>query len=101
MDSPSEPIRSRTNSHYRRFRQLKERGSDDLCLLEGPKLLAEALAAEVAVVEVAASPRAELREGLARLLDVLAKQGVPLLRMDASLVASLSEAESSQGVVAL
>lgn len=101
MDSPKEPIRSRTNSRYRRFRQLKERGSDDLCLLEGPKIVEEALAAGIAIVEVVASPRAESLDRLARLLDVLSKRDIPLVRMDASLVASLSEAESSQGVVAL
>jgi RNA methyltransferase, TrmH family len=101
MDSPSEPIRSRTNTLYRRFRQLKERGSADLCFLEGPKLLQEALAAGVAVVEVAVSPGAESMERLVPVLRSLSERGVPLRRMDASLVASLSEAETTQGLVAL
>jgi RNA methyltransferase, TrmH family len=101
MESPSEPIRSRTNAHYRRFRQLKERGSADLCVLEGPKLLQEALSAGVAVIEVAISPRAESVERLVPILRTLSERGVPLRRMDPSLVASLSEAETSQGLIAL
>jgi RNA methyltransferase, TrmH family len=101
MDSSSETVRSRTSARYRRFRQLKEQGSADLCLVEGPKLLLEALSARVAVVEVAVSPRAESLERLAPLFESLAEREVPVWRMDASLVASLSEAETSQGVVAL
>jgi TrmH family RNA methyltransferase len=97
----TETIRSRTNTRYRRFRQLRERGSDDLCLLEGPKLVQEALAAGLEPVEVAISPRAESQERLAPLLADFARRGVLLHRMDASLVASLSESETSQGVVAL
>jgi RNA methyltransferase, TrmH family len=101
MESPSEAIRSRTNAHYRRFRQLKERGSVDLCFLEGAKLIQEALGAGVDVVEVAVSPKAESVERLVPVLHSLSERGVPLRRMDASLVASLSEAETSQGVIAL
>ncbi len=101
MDAPSEPIRSRTNARYRRFRQLKEFGNADLCLLEGPKLVQEALAAGVSVVEVAVSSRAESLDRLVPTLRSLSDSGVPVLRMDASLLASLSESETSQGLVAL
>ncbi len=101
MESRAELVRSRTNPRYRRFRQLKDRGSADLCLLEGPKLLEEALNAGVEIVEVAASPRLETGDRAGRLLAVLAERHVPFCRMEASLIASLAEAETSQGVVAL
>jgi tRNA G18 (ribose-2'-O)-methylase SpoU len=53
-------LRSRANPLYKRLRALKERaGEGDLCLLEGPRLVLEALAAGLAVVEAVASPRAE------------------------------------------
>lgn len=94
-------IRSRTNPLFRRFRQLKEQGSDDLCLVEGTKLVEEAVAAGVEIVEVALSPRAEASDRAGPLVEALAGRGVPLRRMEASLLASLSEAETSQGLVAL
>ncbi len=101
MDPAPELIRSRANPHYRRFRQSKERGSDDLCFLEGPKLLHEALSVGLEIAEVALSPHAESGERMRRLLPTLAERRVPVRRMEASLVASLSEVEASQGVVAL
>jgi TrmH family RNA methyltransferase len=100
MDSSPELVRSRMNPHYRRFRQLKEKGSADICFLEGPKLLEEALLAGLSLVEVAVSPGAEGSDRLRRHLVVLRERGVPVQRMDASLVSSLSEAQTSQGVVA-
>ena len=47
---PVEIIRSRSNPLVRRLRGLKEKGDDELCLLEGPKLLREALEAGVPIV---------------------------------------------------
>jgi TrmH family RNA methyltransferase len=101
MDSSAECIRSRTNQHYRRFRQLKEKGGADLCLLEGPKLVQEAVLAGLEVIEVAVTPRAESENPLRRHLVTLAERGIPVHRMDSSLVASLSDAEATQGIVAL
>jgi len=101
MDSSAELIRSRTNQHYRRFLQLKQKGSGDLLLLEGPKLLQEAVLAGIQVVEVAVSPQAESVDPVRRHLVTLAERGVPVHRMDAPLVASLSELEATQGIVAL
>jgi TrmH family RNA methyltransferase len=101
MDAAPELIRSRTNQRYRHLLQLKQKGSADLCLLEGPKLVEEALLAAASVVDTVVSPRAESVDLVRRLLVRLTEQGVPIHRMDASLVASLSEAETSQGVVAL
>ncbi len=101
MDAAPEVIRSRTNPRYRRFLQLRQKGSADLCMLEGPKLVEEAFLAGVEIVEVAVAPHAESTDSVRRHLVTLAERGVPVHRMDASLVASLSEAETSQGLVAL
>src|SRR5262249_46764302 len=101
MAAASEPIRSRANPRYRRFQQLKQKGSADLCLLEGPKLVDEALLAAVSVVEAVVSPRAESVDLVRRLLARFSAQGTPVHRMDASLVASLSDADPSQGLSAL
>jgi TrmH family RNA methyltransferase len=97
-----ETLRSRANPLYKRLRALKERaGETDLCLLEGPRLVLEALAAGLAVVEAAASPRAEASPAGAAALVELRQRGVPVRRMAAELVASLSETETSQGLLAL
>jgi TrmH family RNA methyltransferase len=97
-----ETLRSRANPLYKRLRALKERGTDgDLCLLEGPKLVLEALGASVVVVEAAASPRAEAAPHGAAALAGLRERGVTARRMTGDLLASLSEAETSQGLLAL
>jgi len=95
-----ETLRSRANPLYKRLRALKESGSG-LCLLEGPKLVLEALAAGVEVVEAAASPRAEASPEGAAAASLLRGQGVPVRRMAAELLASLSELETAQGLLAL
>lgn len=101
MTDAAAPIRSRSNFIFRRFRTLKDRGADELCLIEGPRLLEEALASGIELVEVAAAPRAEAREGATRLLAALRARGTPVHRMAEGLVAALSEAETSQGLLAL
>jgi TrmH family RNA methyltransferase len=94
-------IRSRSNAVVRRFRALKERAAGDLALLEGTKLLEEALAAGAAITEVAASPRAGRTPRGRALLAALGERGVPVRFMDDDVLASVSEAETSQGLVAL
>ena len=94
-------IRSRSNAVVRRFRALKERSGGDLALLEGTKLVEEALAAGATVTEVAASPRAGRTPRGRALLEALAKRHVPVSFMHEDVLASVSEAETSQGVVAL
>lgn len=102
MAGPEELIRSRANPLFRRLRSLKEKGgAGKLCLIEGPKLLEEALAAGLTVVEAAASPRLGRSERGARLLADLRARGVPLRLLDDRLLASLSEVETSQGILAL
>ena len=95
-------ITSRTNPLYKRLRSLKERGADrELCLLEGPTLVLEALAAGVVVVEAAASRDAESSPGCAPALAALRASGVPLRRTTAGMLDALSEMETSQGLLAL
>jgi TrmH family RNA methyltransferase len=104
MAPDEEVVRSRANPLFRRLRALKERGTAPggrLCLLEGPKLLGEALAAGVTIVEVAVARRASERSGGVAALAELRARGVPVRRLDDRLLASLSGAETSQGVVAL
>jgi RNA methyltransferase, TrmH family len=97
-----ETLRSRANPLYKRLRALKERaGEDEVCLLEGPRLVLEALAAGLTIVEAAASPRAEASAIGSPALAGLRQREVPVRRMAAELVASLSETETSQGLLGL
>ena len=102
-DAPRRDAPKPREPAVRRLRALKERaGERDLCLLEGPRLVLEALAAGLAVVEAAASPRAEASPAGPAALAELRQREVPVRRMAAELVAaSLSEAETSQGLLAL
>ena len=96
---PAEVIRSRSNPLYKRLAALKERAEGELCLLEGPKLVEEALDAGLALREAIAGPKAEARRGA--LLALLRARGVPIRILDEALVASLSDADTSQGLVAI
>jgi TrmH family RNA methyltransferase len=84
-------IQSRNNPVVRRLRELKARADADLALVEGPKLLAEAVSAGIEIVEVAASP------GIA----LPAVRGASVWALAPDIVASLSETETSQGVLAI
>ncbi len=98
----AEVLRSRANPLYKRLRALKERAADrELCLLEGPRLVLEALGAGLAVVEAAAAERAEASPAGRAALVALGQRGVPVRAMAAELVSSLSETETSQGLLAL
>jgi TrmH family RNA methyltransferase len=96
-----ETLRSRANPLYKRLRALKERAGGELCLLDGPRLVLEALAAGLAVVEAVAAPRAEASPAGPAALAALRRREVPVRRMAPELVASLSEVETSQGLLAL
>jgi TrmH family RNA methyltransferase len=99
---PETVIRSRTNPLVKRLRALKERGTGgDLALLEGFTLVEEAVAAGVEVMEAAITPRAGESARGAALLRQLAARGVPVRHLDEGVLASLSETETSQGLVAL
>lgn len=95
-------IKSRANPAVRRFRVLKDRGPDgDALLIEGARLLEEAVAAGLRILEVATTPAASARPRIPALLELLRERGVPLRLMHEDVLASLSETEASQGLVAL
>jgi TrmH family RNA methyltransferase len=98
--APPPTLTSRANPLYRRLRALRDRGGE-LCLLEGPRLVAEALAAGLAVVEGVATPEAEQAPASRGVVSALRDRGVRVHRVAPALVASLSELETSQGVLAL
>jgi TrmH family RNA methyltransferase len=104
MAPDEEIVRSRANPLFKRLRALKERGvrsEGELCLLEGPKLVDEALAAGVTIAEAVAATGAEKRPAVATTLAALRACGVPIRWLTDKLVAALSEAETTQGLVAL
>lgn len=107
MTDDDETITSRQNPLFKRLRALKERGAagdrgHELCLLEGPKLVEEALGAGVTVVELAVGEEAEGRRHSVRaLLGEAGARSVPVRRLSDALLQALSDAETSQGVVAL
>jgi TrmH family RNA methyltransferase len=101
MADPPELIRSRRNPLVRRLHDLKEARRNDACLLEGPRLVLEALGAGTRVLEAAVAPRAE-RVGAGReALAALARAGTRVLRVHEDVLAALSEAEQSQGLLAI
>jgi len=97
-----ELIASRSNAFVRKLRLLKSRGADeDLMLLEGPTLLEEALATGIAVSEVAASPRLTRSQRGRTLVQAVEDRTIPLRWLDDRLLSSLSEVETTQGILAL
>ena len=102
MAAPDPVIRSRRHPLVQRLRRLKETSTaDELCLIEGPKLLQEALGADIEVVEAVVAARLEAGDRGAGLLRALAERRVPVRRVEDSVLASLSEVETSQGILAL
>jgi RNA methyltransferase, TrmH family len=95
-------IRSRTNPLIKRLRALKERGTGgDLALLEGLTLVAEGLAAGLQFVEAAVTPAAEETARGQDLVRQLSLRRVAVRRVAPSVLESLSETETSQGLLAL
>jgi RNA methyltransferase, TrmH family len=103
LSMPAEPevIRSRSNPLFKRLVQLKERGDDDLALVEGVRLLNDALDAGVKVREGAVSPRVLETPRGRELLQTLAAKGAAVRIVDDRLLSAISEVETSQGLVAL
>lgn len=85
-------ISGRDNPEFKRFLAVRTRKERDLILVEGPKLLAEALRSKLIVKVIAVDDSSEGSpfEGT-----------VPTLRFAAPLMKSLSEVETHQGIVAL
>jgi len=98
---PVEIIKSRSNPLVRRLLGLKKKTDAELCLVEGQKLLAEALRAGVDIVEVATAPRWESAPGSHFLLEELRARGLRIRSLADEILDSLTETETSQGVLAL
>jgi len=94
-------IRSRSNMLVRRLRELKARASRELVLLEGSRLVAEALAARVEILEAAVSPRFRDSQRGRRVLRSLEGCGVAPRTVAEDVLASLSELETGEGVLAI
>ncbi len=95
-------ITSRSHPAVKRFRALRAHGDDEgLCVLEGGKLLEEALHAGLQIVDVAASPRALRTDAGVALVASLAATGAPVRQVSEGVLASLSEVEQDQGIVAV
>ena len=101
MPDEAEIIRSRSNPAFKRLAQLKERGGEDLALVEGVKLLNDALDAGVRIREGAVSPRLLETARGRDLLESLARKGAAVRIVDDRLLSSISEVETSQGLVAI
>lgn len=97
------PVRSRAHPLVKRLRSLRERADPDggLMLLEGPKLVLEALLSGVELVEAAASPRAAQRPRGAEALRALEDGGVPVRMLAEDVLEGLSEVRASQGLLAI
>lgn len=89
--SPPRRISGRDNPEFKRFLAVRTRKNRELILVEGPKLLEEALRSKLAVRAIAS--------------DVPGFQapdpGVPSFQFAAALMTSLSEVETHQGLLAL
>jgi len=101
MAARPEIIRSRTNAFFKRIARLKERGAADLALIEGTRLLYEALDAGVGIREGAVSTRVLASPRGRDLVTELEKRGAPISVLDDGLFQAISEVETSQGVLAL
>ena len=102
MPQEIEPIRSRSNPLVRRLRDLRDSSrAGQTCLLEGPRLVLEAVRAGVRVLEAVATTRAERTAPGREALAALAAEGVVVRRVHDAVLDSLAEAETSQGVLAI
>src|SRR5258706_12493782 len=93
-------IRSRTNPLVKRLRALKERGAGSaLVLLEGFTLVEEGLAAGLEITETAVTPAAEETPRGRALVRQLEGRRVAVRRVAEAVLASLSRAATSQGML--
>jgi TrmH family RNA methyltransferase len=102
MAQVEEVVRSRRHPLARRLRELRDSArAGETCLLEGPRLVVEAVRAGVSLLEAAAAPRAERTEAGREALAALARAGVVPRRVHEDLLEALCEAETSQGLLAI
>ena len=101
MPTAPELVTSASNPLARRMKALVARAGEDTCLIEGPRLLAEALSAGTTILEVATTTRAEADARNVALFAALETRGLAWRRFDDRLLASLSSAEQAQGILAI
>lgn len=99
----SEIIRSRAHPLARKIRALLDRADDaeSLAVLEGPKLVEEALASGISVVSLAMTPRFLESARGARLHQEASNSGLEVRLMHEDLLGQLSELEHGPGVLAV
>lgn len=85
-------ISGRDNAVFKRFLAARSRRSDDMILVEGPKLLDEAISSRLVVHMVAVDEDSAA-------LDTV--QGLPRVQFAPALMKSLADVETHQGVLAL
>ena len=90
--SPPKRISGRDNPEFKRFLAVRARKDRGLILVEGPKLLEEAVRSKLKVRAVA------LDDGA---IDLPGHLSVPVFRFSAPLMKSLSDVEAHQGVIAV
>jgi TrmH family RNA methyltransferase len=102
MPHAYEVIRSRRHPLARRLRELRDSArAGQTCLLEGPRLVLEAVSAGVSLLEAAAGTRAERTAAGREALQALARAGIVPRRVHDDLLEGLSEVETSQGLLAI
>jgi RNA methyltransferase, TrmH family len=85
-------ISARDNSDFKRFMAVKARKERGFILVEGPKLIEEAIRSGLRIESVATlEPRAP--DGL--------DAGIPLIQFAAPLMSAIADVETNQGVIAL
>ncbi len=97
-------ITSRANPLVKELKALtltKRRRREGRCLLEGPKLVGEALAQGAEVERVVLEVGKETAPPLRRIRREARRLGIPMSRVSAGVMTYLSDVESSQGVVAV
>ena len=94
-------VRSRSHPLVKRLRALKAgREANGVILLEGWRLIEEALASGIVMVEVAVAPRAETERGKV-VTERLVASGAVVRRVSDDVMDSLAETETSQGILAI
>jgi RNA methyltransferase, TrmH family len=94
-------VRSRSHPLVKRLRALKAgREANGVILLEGWRLIEEALASGLVMVEVAVAPRAET-ERAKGVTERLAANGAAVRRVSDDVMDALAETETSPGILAI
>lgn len=82
-------------------RSAAERAATGLFVIEGPKLVGEALDAGLNLTEAFVAPSFAGRPGAAEVLRALASRRVPVTEAEERAIAALSDVQTSQGIVAI